>query len=103
MADRGPWRAVASGLEVVVRVTPRGGRDGIDGVELRDGRPVLKVRVACPPVDGAANVALEALLARTVGVARRAVRVVSGPTARIKTVSIDGEPGDIEARLRACV
>ena len=51
-----PWRIRPGGLELRVRVTPRGGRDAIDGVEaLADGRPVLKVRVRAAPADGAAN------------------------------------------------
>ncbi|MDF2972320.1 MAG: bifunctional methylenetetrahydrofolate dehydrogenase/methenyltetrahydrofolate cyclohydrolase [Microvirga sp.] len=48
-----PWRIRPEGLEVRVRVTPRGGRDAIDGIEtLSDGRPVLKVRVRAVPEDG---------------------------------------------------
>ena len=41
-----PWRYSPDGLSIALRVTPRGGRDGIDGIEtLADGRPVVKVRV----------------------------------------------------------
>jgi hypothetical protein len=51
---------------LAVRLTPRGGRDAVDGWALdADGRPYLKVRVASPPVDGAANAALLAFLAKT--------------------------------------
>jgi uncharacterized protein (TIGR00251 family) len=48
----------------------------------------LKVRLQAPPVEGAANDALVALLAERLGVPRRAVRVVAGATSRAKTVEI---------------
>jgi len=52
MAAR-PWTAAAGGLLLVVRLTPRGGRDAIDGIEeLADGRAVLKVRVRATPSEG---------------------------------------------------
>jgi uncharacterized protein len=48
-----PWVAVAGGVALAVRLTPRGGRDSIDGIEqLTDGRAVLKVRVTAPPSEG---------------------------------------------------
>ncbi len=71
---------------IVVRLTPRAGADRVDGVV--DG--VLRVRVAAPPVDGAANEALVRLLARELGVARREVRVVAGEAARVKQIMVDG-------------
>ena len=76
---------------LAVRLTPRGGRDRIDGWG-RDaaGRAYLKVRVAAPPVDGEANAALEALIAKTLKVSRGAVRIVAGETARVKQLEIDG-------------
>jgi uncharacterized protein YggU (UPF0235/DUF167 family) len=78
-------------VRLAVRLTPRGGRDRIDGWGRDDaGRTYLKARVSAPPVDGAANGALEALVAKTLGVARGSVRVVSGETARIKQLEIEG-------------
>ena len=59
-----PWRETADGVELAVRLTPRGGAARIEGIADRDGQPCLKVRVAAPPVDGAANDALVACLAR---------------------------------------
>jgi len=73
-----------------VRLTPRGGRDHVDGVT--DG--VLRVRVAAAPVEGAANKALVGLLAGELGVAKRAVTIVAGDTGRTKVIEVDGvEPG----------
>jgi uncharacterized protein YggU (UPF0235/DUF167 family) len=73
-------------VRIPVRVTPRGGRDSIDGV--RDGR--LLVRVAAAPADGLANEAVLRLVAEAAGVPRRAVRLVAGATGRRKLVSADG-------------
>jgi uncharacterized protein (TIGR00251 family) len=87
-------------VRLAVRLTPRGGRDRVEGWA-RDsaGRPHLKVRVAAPPVDGQANTALVRLIARTLDLPARAVRIASGETARIKQVEIDGV--DAEALFRA--
>jgi uncharacterized protein (TIGR00251 family) len=59
----------------------------------------LKVRLAAPPVDGAANDALVELLADELDVARRAVRIVSGATSRSKVVQVDGIDAGSVARL----
>ena len=72
-------------VRVAVRLTPRGGSDRVDGVG-EDG--ALQVRVAAPPVEGAANEALCRLVARELGVARGAVRIVAGATGRRKVVEI---------------
>jgi uncharacterized protein (TIGR00251 family) len=77
-----------------VRLTPRGGQERIDGVA--DG--VLRVRVAAPPVDGAANEALVKLLASELGVPRSSVHLVSGATARTKLIEVDGAAALIAAR-----
>jgi len=88
-----PYEASATGIRIRVRLTPRGGRDALEGVEaLADGRVVLKARVRAVPEKGLANAALEQLVARTLGVSKSAVSVVSGGTSRIKAVEIAGEP-----------
>jgi uncharacterized protein YggU (UPF0235/DUF167 family) len=78
-------------LRLAVRVTPRGGRDGLDGWT-RDaaGRPLLQVRVAAAAAEGAANAAVLAVLARALGRPKSALRIVRGQTARVKQVEIDG-------------
>src|SRR3954447_1173653 len=96
-----PWRAAADGLSVALRVTPRGGRDAIDGIEtLSDGRSVLKVRVRAIADGGEANRAVTELLAKAIGVTKASVRITSGATARLKQVAIDGEPAELEEVLR---
>ena len=75
-----------SGVDIAVRVVPRAGRSGVDGE--RDGR--LLVRLAAPPVDGAANDALIELLATLCKRPKRAIRIIAGEKSRSKRVSIDG-------------
>ena len=72
-------------------MTPRGGRDAIEGW-MRDaaGRPVLKVRVAAPAAEGAANAAVLALLAKALGAPRSRLAILRGETARVKQIEIDG-------------
>jgi uncharacterized protein YggU (UPF0235/DUF167 family) len=92
-----PWRETEGGVELAVRLTPRGGTARIEGVADRDGQPVLKVRVSAAPVDGAANDALVALLARAVNLPRSAVTLVAGERARLKRLRLAGD--DLPARL----
>jgi uncharacterized protein (TIGR00251 family) len=99
-ASAAPWRAVPGGLVVAVRLTPRGGRDAIDGVEtLSDGRRVLKARVSAAPEDGKANDALVRLVARACGVPARDVTLESGATSRLKMLKVAGDADALAARL----
>lgn len=76
-------------MRLAVRLTPRGGREAVDGWAVDgDGRPYLKVRVAAPPVEGAANAALLALLAKTLGAPKSSLSIASGAGARFKVVEI---------------
>jgi hypothetical protein len=81
-------------VRFAVRLTPRGGRDAIDGVG-EDG--LLRVRVAAPPVEGAANEALCRLLARALGVAPGSVRIVGGASGRRKLVEAEADPARLAA------
>jgi uncharacterized protein (TIGR00251 family) len=95
-----PWSTTADGLVVVVRLTPKGGRDAIDGVEtLADGRSVLKVRVRAVASDGEANASLVKLLAQEIGIAPRDVALVGGATARIKRLKVSGAPSQLVSTL----
>jgi hypothetical protein len=81
---------------LVIRVIPRARKTEIAGQ--RDG--ALVVRVAAPPVEGAANDALVEFLARTLGVPTRAVRIVGGEHARVKRVAVEGVSDDDIRALR---
>jgi uncharacterized protein (TIGR00251 family) len=95
-----PWAMSADGLVVTVRLTPKGGRDSIDGIaQLSDGSAVLKARVAAAPTEGEANEALIRLLAKKLRVAPRDVTLAAGATSRIKRLLIKGDAGAIVAVL----
>ncbi|MEK9280521.1 MULTISPECIES: DUF167 domain-containing protein [unclassified Bradyrhizobium] len=96
-----PWRTSASGISIALRVTPRGGRDDIDGIEqLSDGRSVLKVRVRAVADGGEANRAVLALLAKSLRVPKASVKLLSGPTSRLKQIGVDGDPVQLGDTLR---
>jgi len=85
---------------LTIRLTPRGGRDALDGVETdAAGRAALRARVTAAPAEGAANDALLRLLARALDLPRRALTLESGATQRIKRVAVAGPPAEIAARL----
>jgi len=84
-------------VRVSVHVQPRATRSEIVGLH----GAALKVRLQAPPVDGAANEALVALLAERLGVARRSVRVIAGASSRAKTVEVDGTTEDAVRALAA--
>ena len=96
------WRVEAGAVTILVRLTPRASRDALDGVTvLADGRSVLAAWVRAVPEKGAANAALEALVAQICSVPKRAVRVTAGAASRLKTVTVSGDAGEILARLAA--
>lgn len=86
---------------MALRVTPRGGRDDIDGLEtLADGRTVLKIRVRAIAEGGEANRAVTELIAKSLGVPKARVRILSGTTSRLKQVAVDGDPAKLGDALR---
>jgi len=82
-----------------VRLTPKGGRDAIDGWWTDGSGRALKARVAAPPEDGKANAALIGLLARALDVRKSDVRIASGAASRVKTVEVAGDDAALAARL----
>jgi uncharacterized protein len=99
-----PWSAAADGVVVTVRLTPKGGRDAIDGIEmLGDGNTVLKARVRAAPHGGAANDALCRVLAKALGVPSSRVEIVGGATSRIKRVKVAGNAATLGAALENLV
>ncbi|HEY8212253.1 MAG TPA: DUF167 family protein [Myxococcaceae bacterium] len=82
-----PWISqVQGGVELRVLVQPRASRSRVVG----EHGGALKIALAAPPVDGAANEALVELLAELLGVPRRQVSLVSGQSSRRKAVRVSG-------------
>ena len=95
-----PWTSDGDGVRLVVRVTPRAKRSAFAGlVDSGDGRVALAVKLAAPPVDGAANEALVVFLAEALQLSRSSVRLVSGEKSRLKTVQLSGISPDALAAL----
>jgi uncharacterized protein (TIGR00251 family) len=98
MSDASTLTLVVKDGEVRLRVhaKPRAKKSAVVGV--REG--ALEVAIAAPPVDGAANAELVAILARSLGVTKGSVRIVRGDGGRNKLVAIGGvDEGAVRARL----
>lgn len=101
-APRLPFAArTGAGVRLAVRLTPRAARNGIDVVAPADaeGRAVLRLRVAAPPVEGAANAALVGYIAASLGLRKSDVAIVSGERGRLKLLELSGDPAALLARL----
>jgi uncharacterized protein YggU (UPF0235/DUF167 family) len=100
-AARFPFAAITdTGVRIAVRLTPRAARDGLDGVAraaLAAGGAAL--RVAAPPVEGAANAALVAYVAESLGLRRSDVAIVSGERGPREAPRTVGDPAALLARL----
>jgi len=99
-----PFRVTETGVVVQVRVTPNAGEDAVAGCALRDdGSAILQLRVKAVPDKGRANAAAAALMARTLGVPKSAVSLISGATARLKSFSVAGPADELAENLdRLC-
>lgn len=97
--ERGTGNGIApfpGGTRLTIHVQPRASASSVAGFH---GNAV-KVRLAAPPVDGAANEALVAFLAETLGRPRSAVHLRSGAASRRKTVEVTGiDPTEAARRL----
>jgi uncharacterized protein (TIGR00251 family) len=90
----------ARSIRLQVRLTPKGGRDAIDGwVKDSAGRRLLKARVVAPPEDGKANRALIALIADALDVKKSDIAIVSGEASRMKVLEISGDANALSERL----
>jgi uncharacterized protein (TIGR00251 family) len=88
----------ANGTVLPIRAVPRAARDALDGVT----EGALRVRLAAPPVEGAANKALIAFLATTLSLPKRDLTLIAGEKGRHKRMLVRGLTGaDLLARLRA--
>lgn len=84
-APPSPYRYADGVLTLLLHVQPGAARSGWAG---RHGPSALKLRLAAPAVEGRANAACVAFLAKAAGVPRSAVRIVRGERARDKRVEI---------------
>jgi uncharacterized protein len=101
-AVREPWRRKRKGIVVACRLTPKGGRDAIEGFgALADGSRALLARVRAAPENGRANRALCELIASALGVPASRVTILAGAAARAKRIAVAGDPEALIARLRA--
>lgn len=97
-----PYRLRDDGIDLFVRLTPKAAVNRLEGVETAaDGRCHLKARVRAVPENGAANQALQRLVAKALGVPVSAVSVVAGATARLKTLRVLGDPAALVTSLKA--
>ncbi len=96
-----PYRPGGRGVLLTVRLTPKSSRNAIEGVRSHAGRRTILARVRAAPEKGKANAALEAVVAKWLGVAKSHICVVAGHTARLKTVQITGDAAAIAAALDA--
>lgn len=93
----GPVRETRDGSILAIRVIPRARRSEIAGLR----GDALLVRLAAPPIDGAANAALLEFVADHLRVARRHVTLLTGERSRMKTLRVDGlTASQVEARLK---
>jgi uncharacterized protein (TIGR00251 family) len=99
-----PWTVADGGLLLTVRVTPKGGRDAIEGIAQRaDGVRVLKLRVRAAAAEGEANAAVLRVVAGALGVPARDVNLVAGGRGRVKRLRIAGAGAALAAEMeRIC-
>ena len=87
-------------IQFAVRVSPRASRQAIEGViRDADGAKMLKIAVNAPPDDGKANQAVLALLAKTIGIAKTRLTLVSGATGRKEIIRLDAVDAALLTRL----
>ncbi len=96
-----PFEAVADGVRVAVRLTPKAARVGFAGIGLdAAGRPFLKLRVHAPAQGGKANTALVKLLAGLWKLPPSRLSIVAGAKDRRKTVHVSGDAEALLKRLQ---
>jgi uncharacterized protein YggU (UPF0235/DUF167 family) len=103
MADAGPltlpWRPVADGISIAVKVQPKARRPGLQGTMPAADGTRLRIGVGEAAEGGKANRAACAILARALGVSSSAVTVVIGASNREKVIHVSGDPEALMARL----
>jgi uncharacterized protein YggU (UPF0235/DUF167 family) len=99
-SDRKPWRHGAACVIAHFRLTPKSSKDAIEGVTQTSDGPAFQARVRSVPEDGAANIALEELVARWLGVPKRSVSVAAGGKSRLKSLRIVGDRTELDQLLQ---
>lgn len=98
-ATSSPVTPDGDGVRLAVRVTPRAKRSAFAGTLAdADGRAMLAIRLAAPPVEGAANKALVGFLAEWFALPKSAVAILSGETGRRKIVRLAGISAEAVSR-----
>lgn len=104
LLEAAPFEAVADGVRLALRVTPKASRNAIAGLAATaSGGTALKVTVTAVPENGKANEAVVKLLAKAWKLPKTSLTVVAGATDRNKIVHVAGDPADLMRRLTALV
>lgn len=96
-----PWRPNAAGVIVYFRLTPKSSKECVDGLTDTADGPAFSACVRASPEDGAANAALERLVADWLGVPKRFVVLATGGKSRLKALAITGDPEALGQMLEA--
>jgi uncharacterized protein YggU (UPF0235/DUF167 family) len=86
---------------MLVRVTPKSSREGVEALTETPQGPALAVRVGAAPDKGEANRAVERVVAEWLDLSKSSVTVAAGGKSRIKTVEVAGEPARLAALIEA--
>jgi hypothetical protein len=101
-AMRDPFTLDTNGATLTIRATPKASKTAVTGVVALEGdTTALGLRVAAPPVDGAANDEVVRFVAKQLRVGRGSVTLVAGQPSRVKRLRIVGNVVALEAALRA--
>jgi uncharacterized protein len=95
-----PYSIIPVGVRLAVRLKPRAADNRVEGaVAEADGRVALRIRLTAPPVEGAANAALIAFLAKMLDMRQSDISIRSGEKGRFKIVDLAGNAVALQARL----
>jgi uncharacterized protein YggU (UPF0235/DUF167 family) len=103
LASRKPWRHGDACVIAHFRLTPKSSKDAIEGLIDTGEGPVFQARVRAVPENGAANAALEELVARWLDVPKRSVSLIGGGKSRLKLLSIAGDAALLDKTLQTKV
>jgi uncharacterized protein YggU (UPF0235/DUF167 family) len=98
-ADARPWRRDKAGVRLLLRVSPKAAREGVEGIVDTGHGGAIAVRVRAAAEKGEANRAVERVIAEWIGVGRTSVAVSAGAKSRLKTVAVAGEPVRLAALI----